>query len=75
MKLFGHTDPAEAFKELDVDNDDEVTFQEIVHFIERKGVSVQSQFLGYSRREISGFMDFVSTMHVSTESKRKLSKS
>ncbi|XP_065839909.1 uncharacterized protein [Oscarella lobularis] len=63
MKLFGHTDPAEAFKELDVDNDDEVTFQEIVHFIERKGVSVQSQFLGYSRREISGFMDFVSTMH------------
>jgi len=51
-----------AFEELDTDNDGEITFQELMTFIEKKGVNLQTRFLGYSRREIRHLGEFIQTL-------------
>ncbi|EDO48969.1 predicted protein, partial [Nematostella vectensis] len=51
-----------AFEELDKDEDGEITFQELMAFIEKKGVNIQNRFLGYSRKEIRHLGDFIQTL-------------
>eukprot|EP00794_Sanderia_malayensis_P003397 gene3397-3887_t len=60
--LFGSTDFLKAFQELDTDSDGEITFQELLTFLERKGVGIQTRFLGYTRKEITHLSDFISTL-------------
>lgn len=60
--LFGDKDLEEAFSELDRDNDGEVTFQELMSFVESKGVNIQTRFLGYTRKEIRSLADFITTL-------------
>ncbi|XP_047136379.1 uncharacterized protein LOC100213281 isoform X1 [Hydra vulgaris] len=62
MLLFGNTDVNAAFSELDKDKDGEITFQELMAFVERKGVNIQTRFLGYTRKEIKTLGDFISTL-------------
>lgn len=60
--LFGDADIEQAFGELDTDNDGEITFQELMSFVEKKGVNIQTRFLGYTRKEIRTLGDFIATL-------------
>ncbi|KXJ23311.1 hypothetical protein AC249_AIPGENE6142 [Exaiptasia diaphana] len=61
--LFGYdVDYRSAFEELDTDEDGEITFQELMAFIEKKGVNLQTRFLGYSRKEIRHLGEFIQTL-------------
>ena len=40
----------------------QVKYNELVHFIERTGVSLQARFLGYQRKEIKGLFSFFDTL-------------
>lgn len=62
LLLFGSTDYLKAFAELDNDDDGEITFQELLSFLERKGVGIQTRFLGYTRKDIRHLSDFISTL-------------
>ncbi|XP_065053655.1 uncharacterized protein LOC135682618 isoform X2 [Rhopilema esculentum] len=60
--LFESIDYSSAFEQLDKDGDGEITFQELLSFLERKGVGIQTRFLGYCRKEITHLTDFISTL-------------
>ncbi|WAQ94496.1 463L-like protein [Mya arenaria] len=63
-----------VLKKHNKDNDDKINktelknalndvyYHEIVHFIERTGVSLQARFLGYQRKEIKGLFSFFDTL-------------
>lgn len=51
-----------AFEELDTDEDGEITFQELMAFIEKKGVNLQTRFLGYARKDIKHLGEFIQTL-------------
>ncbi|XP_052797030.1 uncharacterized protein LOC128229234 isoform X2 [Mya arenaria] len=62
-RLFGkNVTVDEAMAALDEDGNGEVYYHEIVHFIERTGVSLQARFLGYQRKEIKGLFSFFDTL-------------
>ncbi|XP_053373751.1 uncharacterized protein LOC123532094 isoform X2 [Mercenaria mercenaria] len=62
-RLFGRNVTVdEAMAALDEDGNGEVYYHEIVHFIERTGVSLQARFLGYQRKEIKGLFSFFDTL-------------
>ncbi|EDV26731.1 uncharacterized protein TRIADDRAFT_55065 [Trichoplax adhaerens] len=50
---------ASAFETLDTDGDGSITFQELVNFVEKRGVSLQARFEGLNRKEINGLGDFM----------------
>jgi len=60
--LFGCDDFDEVIAEMDENDDGEITFIELMGFIERKGIDVHTKFLGYSRREINTFGEFVAAI-------------
>lgn len=61
--LFGpDADYKAAFEELDTDEDGEITFQELMAFIEKKGVNLQTRFLGYARKDIHHLGEFIQTL-------------
>lgn len=61
--LFGtDADYKAAFEELDTDEDGEITFQELMAFIEKKGVNLQTRFLGYARKDINHLGEFIQTL-------------
>lgn len=63
MTLFeGSTDYETAFKMLDHDKDGQITFHELKNYVESKGVNLQQQFLGYRRKEINSFREFLVTL-------------
>ncbi|XP_076461608.1 uncharacterized protein LOC143294076 [Babylonia areolata] len=53
---------SEAFQLLDRDNNGQIRYEELLRFIEENGVSLQSRFLGYQRREIRNFVSFLNTL-------------
>ncbi|KAL4222119.1 hypothetical protein ACF0H5_018159 [Mactra antiquata] len=62
-RLFGkNVTVDEAMCALDEDGNGEVYYHELVHFIERTGVSLQTRFLGYQRKEIRGLFSFFDTL-------------
>ncbi|XP_070210981.1 uncharacterized protein [Littorina saxatilis] len=52
----------QAFEILDRDDNGRIRYDELVRFIEENGVSLQSRFLGYERKEIKNFMTFLGTL-------------
>jgi len=60
--LFGCNDFDEAITEMDENGDGEITYHELIGFIERKGIDVHTKFLGYSRREINTFGEFLAAI-------------
>lgn len=62
-RLFGkNVTVEEAMAALDENGDGEIKYNELVHFIERTGVSLQARFLGYQRKEIKGLFSFFDTL-------------
>lgn len=62
-RLFGkNVTVDDAMAALDEDRNGEVYYHELVHFIERTGVSLQARFLGYQRKEIKGLFSFFDTL-------------
>lgn len=62
-RLFGkNVTVEEAMAALDENGDGVIKYNELVHFIERTGVSLQARFLGYQRKEISGLFSFFDTL-------------
>ncbi|CAB4038312.1 partial, partial [Paramuricea clavata] len=61
--LFGEDcEVMEAFAQVDRDDDGEITFQELMAFVAKRGVNLQKRFLGYTRKEIRNLGDFVQTL-------------
>jgi len=60
--LFGEKTLEEAFDSLDRDNDGKVTFNELMYFVEQRGVDLQAQFLGYKKKDIKTIGDFLLTL-------------
>nr|XP_054767259.1 uncharacterized protein LOC129274479 [Lytechinus pictus] len=52
----------EIFNQMDHNNDDEITFDELQAFAEERGVGIQASFQGYARKDITGFSDFLGTL-------------
>ncbi|XP_065839913.1 uncharacterized protein [Oscarella lobularis] len=61
--LFGHENVEQAFIELDNDGDGKISFDELALFISRKGVNFNTYFLGYKRKAITNWRDFISSVH------------
>lgn len=62
-RLFGDDISVDdAFKALDADGNGEIHYHELVHFIETRGILLQQRFLGYQRKDISGFLSFLNTL-------------
>ena len=40
----------------------QICYNDLVHFIEENGVSLQTCFFGYERKEIKNFVSFLSTL-------------
>ena len=40
----------------------QISFQELVHFMEETGINMQLRFLGYQRREVKNFFTFLNTL-------------
>ncbi|XP_033752157.1 uncharacterized protein LOC117335970 [Pecten maximus] len=63
--IFGHgreCDAKEAFNLLDSNSDGQVTFNELVNFVEqREGIDLQQLYTGYKRQEIDSMTSFFST--------------
>ncbi|XP_071966234.1 uncharacterized protein [Antedon mediterranea] len=65
-KLFGKNYKLQdVFDSLDTNKDGKINFQELMAFIERRGIGVQSHFLGYNRRNVTNFREFLSTVQES----------
>lgn len=62
-QLFGEGVTVEdATSALDENGDGQLSFTELLHFIERNGVSLQECFLSYQRKEIKGLYSFFDTL-------------
>lgn len=65
--LFNTTDFNTAFEAMDRDKDGEVTFNEIICFVQNKGVDLAKRFLGYRRKDIKTFAQFLMSLKTSVE--------
>ncbi|XP_077979290.1 uncharacterized protein LOC144434658 [Glandiceps talaboti] len=52
----------EVFEQLDTDKNGKITFNELMRFAERRGIDLESQFVGYERKEISNIGEFLSLL-------------
>ena len=43
----------------------QASFHELIHFIERTGISLHARFLGYQRKEVTGLVSFFETLQSS----------
>ncbi|XP_033762792.1 uncharacterized protein LOC117344229 isoform X2 [Pecten maximus] len=61
--LFGNDyDVHKAFELLDEDDDGEIEYHELIHFVENTGVFLQQRYIGYQRKNIDGLMSFFDTL-------------
>ncbi|XP_060069581.1 uncharacterized protein LOC132549645 isoform X2 [Ylistrum balloti] len=61
--LFGKEyDVHKAFELLDEDDDGEIEYHELIHFVENTGVFLQQRYIGYQRKNIDGLMSFFDTL-------------
>eukprot|EP00118_Oscarella_pearsei_P012248 m.88947 g.88947 ORF g.88947 m.88947 type:complete len:225 (+) comp36589_c0_seq17:1125-1799(+) len=65
LLLFGHKDVERAFEQLDEDGDGKISFDELAMFISSKGINFNSFFLGYNRKKITNWREFLGSVHVS----------
>ncbi|XP_063964623.1 uncharacterized protein LOC129275250 isoform X1 [Lytechinus pictus] len=52
----------DIFDYLNHEKDDEITYQELQDFAEKRGVAIQSSFEGYGRKEIKSFGQFLGAL-------------
>ncbi|XP_033111105.1 uncharacterized protein LOC117112151 [Anneissia japonica] len=65
-RLFGKNyNVNDVFNSLDTNHDGKINFQELMAFIERRGIGIQSHFLGYDRRNVNSFSEFLGTLQES----------
>ncbi|XP_072179358.1 uncharacterized protein [Diadema setosum] len=61
--LFGaNYEVDDIFDFLNCDEDDEISFNELMTFAEQNGVAIQTNFQGYSRRDINKVSDFFAAL-------------
>jgi len=61
--IFGEgVDCQSAFNSLDNDRNGQISFDELMAFVESKGIQLQGRFLGYQRKDIKNFGDFLGTL-------------
>ncbi|XP_033741848.1 uncharacterized protein YqhO-like [Pecten maximus] len=61
--LFGDLGGSNAvFKRLDGNGNGLVTFQEIIQYIEGRGLAVNQRYLGYKRQDVTGIVSYASTI-------------
>ncbi|XP_070566140.1 uncharacterized protein [Ptychodera flava] len=58
--LFGDiSDVNVVFDKLDINDDGQISFNELRRFAEKKGIDIESQFIGYDRKNINGLAEFL----------------
>ncbi|KAL8564383.1 hypothetical protein ACOMHN_057405 [Nucella lapillus] len=62
LHLFGDVDSDTILQYLDRDGNGQISFQELVFFMEETGINIQLRFLGYQRREVNNFFTFLNTL-------------
>lgn len=60
--LFGNVCSDVILQYLDKDNNGQISYNELVKFMEDTGISMQNRFLGYQRRSIKNFGNFLDTL-------------
>lgn len=62
LRLFGDVDSDTILQYLDRDGNGQISFQELVRFMEETGINVQARFQGYQRREVKSLVTFLDTL-------------
>ncbi|KAK7494691.1 hypothetical protein BaRGS_00014089 [Batillaria attramentaria] len=62
LRLFGDVDSETILQYLDRDGNGQISYQELLHFMEETGINVQARFQGYQRREVKNFSTFLDTL-------------
>ncbi|XP_076470074.1 uncharacterized protein LOC143300350 [Babylonia areolata] len=62
LHLFGDVDSDTILEYLDRDRNGQISFQELLFFMEETGINIQLRFLGYQRREVNNFFTFLNTL-------------
>ncbi|GFO21426.1 hypothetical protein PoB_004793100 [Plakobranchus ocellatus] len=60
--LFGDVDSDIILEYLDRDHNGQISYQELLRFMEETGISMQNRFLGYQRRHIKNLPSFLDTL-------------
>ncbi|XP_076094801.1 uncharacterized protein LOC143065237 [Mytilus galloprovincialis] len=61
--LFGEgCSPQLAFDAIDRDESGNITYNELINFVEGTGVSIHEKYLGLKRTEVNGFFSFLGTV-------------
>ncbi|RUS74313.1 hypothetical protein EGW08_017922 [Elysia chlorotica] len=60
--LFGDVDCDVILEYLDRDHNGQISYQELLRFMEETGISMQNRFLGYQRRSIKNLPSFLDTL-------------
>ncbi|XP_033741847.1 uncharacterized protein LOC117328428 [Pecten maximus] len=61
--LFGDLDGSNVvFKRLDKNGNGQVTFQEIIRYIEGRGLAVNQRYLGYKRQDVTSIVSYASSI-------------
>ncbi|GFR92297.1 hypothetical protein ElyMa_004349400, partial [Elysia marginata] len=60
--LFGDVDCDVILEYLDRDQNGQISYQELLRFMEETGISMQNRFLGYQRRNIKNLPSFLDTL-------------
>ncbi|CAG5125631.1 unnamed protein product, partial [Candidula unifasciata] len=60
--LFGDVGSDVILDYLDKDHNGQISYNELLSFMEETGISMQNRFLGYQRRQIKSFPSFLDTL-------------
>lgn len=62
LHLFGDVDSETILQYLDRDSNGQISYEELVRFMEETGINIQMRFLGYQRLEVNTFFSFLYTL-------------
>lgn len=72
--LFGEkVTPDDIFMQIDINKADQISYPELVGYLERKGLHLQSKYLAHKRQEIRSLVDYVLAVHETVQGESKLS--
>ncbi|XP_071112062.1 uncharacterized protein [Haliotis cracherodii] len=61
-RIFGDVDNDTILQYLDRDGNGQITYNELMRFMEETGITLQTRFLGYDRQEVNSLFSFFSTL-------------
>ncbi|XP_067650146.1 uncharacterized protein [Haliotis asinina] len=61
-RIFGDVDNDTILQYLDRDGNGKITYNELMRFMEETGITLQTRFLGYDRKEVNNLFNFFSTL-------------